>query len=199
MAEFDTIPVHNPMNEDWMHRFNGEAYILKAQETKFFPVGLAFHIAKHLSEKALAPELAKIKEEKPGQEDPRVPQLMIYDNPSRRIALYNILGTKELVETCVRNTNLKGFIGEMSVYDEYVANKTGQTVKATPVVKAEVPPPPPPAPAPQVKEPEVQTPPPPEPPKEEKKEDEVPPAAPPQVRRGRPPVTPPVVPSSKQD
>lgn len=195
MAEFDTIPVHNPMNEDWMHRFNGEAYGLKAGETKFFPVGLAFHIAKHLSEKALAPELMALKAKSGSEENPLVGQLIIYDNPSRRIALYNILGTKELVETCIRNTNLKGFIGEMSVYDEYVANKTGQAVKPTPVVKAEVPPPPPPAftPPPQVKEPEVETPPPaPEPPQVEKKaDDEIPPAAPPQVRRGRPPVTPP--------
>jgi hypothetical protein len=49
---------------------------------------------------------------------------MVYDNPQRRISLFEIFGSKEKVEACVNAYPFKGFIGEISEYDEYVVKAT---------------------------------------------------------------------------
>jgi hypothetical protein len=122
MAELDTVSVRNPSKDDFTVRFNGEPYTVLAGETKHYPLYLSFHIAKHLSDKLLQSELLKAtKGKQDSQFSPHVSQVMIYDTPKRRIALYDILKSKQLVEDCVKAFNFKGFIGEMSEYDDYVA------------------------------------------------------------------------------
>jgi len=130
MAELDTLTIYNPLKEDFLSRFNGELYKVPAQESKPFPQFLAFHIAKHLSDALMAPELLKIKKDtgKEGSNafNPRNAQLMIFDNTIRRKHLYDILGSKELVESCLKAFPFKAFVGifgEMKDYDEYVAKK----------------------------------------------------------------------------
>jgi hypothetical protein len=131
MAErYDSIPVFNPLTEDFMVRFNGEPYSIREGETKNWPSFLAYHIAKHLSDKMLQPELLRIKEEGANvMYNPKNAQLMVYDNVSRRKALYDILQSKDEVERCLGAFNFKGFIGDMNEYDSYVESKRP---KATP-------------------------------------------------------------------
>ena len=132
MAELDTINLRNPFHEDFTVNFNGEPYAIKHGETKTYPKFLAFHIAKHLSNRILGEEVIKLKAIKSDNPyRPEVAQLMIYDNPSRRIALYDILGSKERVEECIKTMNLKGFIGEMHIYDASVERKERRTKEAT--------------------------------------------------------------------
>ena len=139
MAEFDTIPLFNPLTEQFMVRFNGEPYILQPKETTYFPKGLAFHIAKHLSERLLAPKQLSLKEKTGREENPLVGQLINYDNVDRRIALFDILGKVDVVESCIKACNLKGFIGNISEYDDYVSKKTGIKVASATPVKADIP------------------------------------------------------------
>lgn len=130
MAELDTLWVHNPLPQDFKWRYNGEMYSVPAENGKSFPQGLAFHMAKHLSDACLAPQWEKLQKEKAsGEENQRVNQAVIYDTPQRRIALYDILGSKELVQECINAFNFKGFIGEMSVYDEYVEKEIAKKAK----------------------------------------------------------------------
>lgn len=127
MAEFDTTSIANPLKEDFAVNFNGERYEIGAGEKKSFPEFLAFHIAKHLSDKMLGDEIEKVKKaEKENPFNPRVGQMLVYDNPQRRMRLYDILGSKEKVEACINAYPFKGFIGEISEYDEYVANNTSK-------------------------------------------------------------------------
>jgi hypothetical protein len=124
MAELDVIKVSNPLGEEFSCRFNGELYKVPAESEAFFPHFLAFHMAKHLSDKMLSKEVEKTKKAKTDNPfNPKVAQVEIYDNPDRRIALYDILGTKELVEKCINAFPFKGFLGEMSDYDKYVEKK----------------------------------------------------------------------------
>ncbi len=132
MAEFETIEFTNPTKESFSVRFNGELYTVGAGETHSYPRFLAFHVAKHLSNKMLDKEAAKLREQ--FKESVYVPQeatLMNHDNPSRRIALYDILGSKVAVEECVTAIPFKAFIGEMSVYDSYVAKKESKLAPAS--------------------------------------------------------------------
>lgn len=131
MAEFDTTHIKNVLKEDFEVRFNGEMYSVPAGETKTFPEFLAFHIAKHLSDKVLSTEIAKVKEKnKDNPFNPQVAQLLVYDNAKRRIALFDILGSKELVERCINAYPFKDFIGTMEEYDKYVAkNQPTKSVK----------------------------------------------------------------------
>jgi hypothetical protein len=122
MAELDTIEITNPEKEDFEVRFNGELYTLKAGETKAYPKFLSFHIARHLSERMFGKLKEKLRK-KHGKDNPFVPQmstLFNHDNPERRKNLYNILKSKEFVEEAVVAYNLKGFVGEMKEYDDYV-------------------------------------------------------------------------------
>lgn len=132
MAEFDTVNIFNPLKEEFTARWNGEPYTLKAGERRTFPTFLAIHIAKHLSDKCLAPQVEAIKKEQTDNPyRPAVAQLMVYDNPKRRIALYTILGSKELVEQAVNASGYKGFVGNMSEYDDFVASTTTKKVQET--------------------------------------------------------------------
>ena len=128
MAELDTLRLVNPTKKDFEVRFNGELYKVGAGEEKSYPEFLAFHIAKHLSDEMLRVEIEKIrKQQSENPYRPQVGQLMVYDNAKRRIALYNILGSKTKVEDCIQSYPFKAFIGEMNEYDEYVAKV--ETVK----------------------------------------------------------------------
>lgn len=139
MAELDTVSVHNPLDHEFQVRFNGEIYTLPANSSRQYPQFLAFHIAKHLSDSMLRPEAEKTrKSNKENPYNPALGQLIVYDNPKRRIALYDIFGSRELVDECIANYPFKGFIGEISEYEEYVAKaekkgktETPATVEAT--------------------------------------------------------------------
>lgn len=127
MSELDTIAVYNPLDEDFSVRFNGELYKVPSKSEKHFPQFLAMHVAKHLSDVLLAPDLAKLKKENKGGVNtfnPKNAQLVIYDNPKRRIALYQILRSKEYVQSCIEAFPFKGFIGEMAEYDKFVEKQT---------------------------------------------------------------------------
>lgn len=122
MAELDTIGILNPTKEEFVGKFNGESYPLAAGAEKAFPEFLAFHLAKHLSDKMLSEEVEKIrKAQKDDPYRPQVGQMMVYDNPKRRIALYDIFRSKEKVQQCIESYPFKAFIGEMAEYDDYVS------------------------------------------------------------------------------
>lgn len=131
MAELDTIVVTNPTKDDFTVNFNGEPYFIGKSEQKAFPEFLAFHIAKHLSDKMLGEEVEKLRKEKTDNPyRPRVGQLMVYDNPKRRIALYQIFGDKDKVESCIAAYPFKGFVGEMREYDDFVTKESAKETKA---------------------------------------------------------------------
>ena len=122
MAEYETINLRNPLKEAFSVNFNGEPYKLEAGEEKSYPKFLAYHIAKHLSNQIIGAEIIKMKmkkEYREVRENPLNSQMMNYDNPQRRIALFDILQNKEAVQECVSVSPLKGFIGNMSEYDSY--------------------------------------------------------------------------------
>jgi len=123
--EFDSIEVVNPLDEEFTVRFNGQPYKLDAEERRSFPYFLGFHIAKHLSDKMLQPDLQKIKKEKGGNGEfnPKNAQLMVYDNPRRRMTLYEILGKEELVQACIEAFPFKAFIGEMKEWTQFLEKK----------------------------------------------------------------------------
>lgn len=130
MAELDTLAITNPMKEDFSVNFNGESYSIGAGANKSFPEFLAFHIAKHLSDKMLGEEVKKLKAKKSENPyRPEIGQMMVYDNPQRRITLYQILGTKDLVQQCIESYPFKGFIGEMDEYDKFVEKATKSSSK----------------------------------------------------------------------
>lgn len=127
MAEFDTVVLYNPTDEDYTHGFNGEPYTIEANTTKSFAQFVGFHLAKHLATKMVEDSISKKdKKEKPIM----VAQKLIYDNPDLRIALYKILKNKELVQKVIAAYPYKGFVGEMSIYEDFV-NKE-ETPKETP-------------------------------------------------------------------
>lgn len=137
MAELDTLLVTNPTKEDFQFRFNGELYEpIPAGASKSYPGFLAFFAAKHLSEKMLQPERVKlISAEEKAKGSPYVPAvsiLMNHDNVTRRKALYDILGGKQLVENCIITMNLKSFVGVMSEYDEYVVKQESPKLPTPP-------------------------------------------------------------------
>ncbi len=126
--EYDTVEVFNPLKEEFVVRFNGQPYKLASKEKKPYPFFLAFHIAKHLSDLLLQPELQKIKKERGnGEFNPKNAQLMVYDNPKRRMALYEILGKEELVQGCIEAFPFKAFLGVMKDWTDYLEDK--KTVK----------------------------------------------------------------------
>src|SRR3990167_10738018 len=112
MAELDTITLNNPTTEDFTWNYNGEPYTIKAGEQKNFAQYVGFDLAKHLSSKMMNDEVT------PEQKKDRAIELelahrMVYDNPRRRIALYKILKSKDLVQALVKAYPFKGFVGEM--------------------------------------------------------------------------------------
>lgn len=138
-SEFETIEITNPLEEAFKVRFNGELYTIEAGAFKSYPRFLAFHIAKHLSDKMLIPEVEKRqKKQKEGDVyNPQIAQLMIYDNSYRRILLYNILKSKIMVEECIKAFPFKGFIGEMDEYEEHVAKVEAPKVEKPKAPKTE--------------------------------------------------------------
>lgn len=133
-GEFDTITIYNPLGENFQARFNGELYSISAEAEKSFPVFLAFHMAKELSDRLLQPDLEKLKkdaskQQQPNPFNPKNAQLMVYDNPRRRITLFQVLRDKGLVEECLRAFPFKAFIGEMAEYDDFVVKATKKSEK----------------------------------------------------------------------
>lgn len=134
----DSIEITNPTSEDFTQRFNGEPYTIASKETKSYPGPLSFHIAKHLSTKMVQDDEKKTFTKK-DREDPnsrkhlKVAQLSTYDTHERRIALYKILGDKDLVLECIKRYPFKGFIGEMSVYEDFVQKKAKPESKSVEV------------------------------------------------------------------
>lgn len=128
MAEFDTISLVNPTKEDFLWKFNGEAYDLPAESTKVFAQFVGFHLAKHLSSKMVEAEATeeykKKKDVTPQQKGNAIAQRVVYDSPWRRIALYKILGNVESVEKCISLYPFKGFLGDMEIYKEFVAKSS---------------------------------------------------------------------------
>lgn len=137
-SQFETVEVLNPLSEEFKVRFNGELYRIEGETKKSYPRFLAFHVAKHLSDRMLVPELEKRnKKQKEGDVyNPLIAQLMIYDNAIRRITLYDILKSKFLVEECIKAFPFKGFIGEMADYDEHVAKLEEPKAPKVPKIKA---------------------------------------------------------------
>ena len=127
MAEFDSINLFNPIDEDFVHNFNGEPYTLKAKESKAFSKFVAFHLAKHLASKLVVAEVSKTDKTK----NPSiVTQRTVYDNPYLRIALYKILKDVKLVQEVVVAYPYKGFVGEMEIYQKFVEKAEAPEKKA---------------------------------------------------------------------
>jgi len=128
MAEFDTIELYNPTDEDFLWKFNGEQYILPASSSKAFAQFVGYHLAKHLSTKIIereaTEELKKKKEMTPQQRGTAIAQRVVYDSHWRRIALYQILKDTELVEKCISLYPFKGFVGNMELYKEFVTKSS---------------------------------------------------------------------------
>jgi hypothetical protein len=133
MSEFDSIKIHNPLDVDFTQNFNGESYLLKANETKDLAKFVAFHLAKHLSDKIIKEDHNKMVS--PKKKNWTVAQIMNYDNPFRRIALHKILGSREQIEKCLFQYNFKSFIGEMSDYENFVTSANEKIAKEEKVKK----------------------------------------------------------------
>lgn len=125
MNELETVRITNPTSTDFTHRFNGQPFTIKAGESKEFSKMVAFHLAKHLSTKMITEEAEK-RMTKKDRETPNaavhleIAQLATYDTHQRRIALYEILGDTNLVVEVIRAYPFKGFIGDMSLYEDFV-------------------------------------------------------------------------------
>lgn len=131
MAELDTLYLVNPTSEDFTHNYNGEPYTVKAGETKAFAKYVAYHLAKHLSSKMVQQEALKkatkdeLKELKVQNSafNAKLAQLAVFDTHERRIALYKILGDTQKVLDVIRSYPFKGFIGDMGLYEQFVAEE----------------------------------------------------------------------------
>lgn len=127
MSELDleSVTITNPTSEDFTWRFNGTPYSLKEKETKAFAKPVAFHLAKHLSTKMIVDEASQLITKKDA-ENPnaavhtKIAQLGTYDTHERRIALYKIFGDGSRVIEVIQRYPFKGFIGEMSLYQDFV-------------------------------------------------------------------------------
>jgi hypothetical protein len=143
MAELDQIRVINPKDEPFEVRKNGELYTLPANFDGQYPQHLARHIAKYLSDKLINEEVVKLRKsfEKKKEELPgiREIQMTMYDNPMRRMFLYDILRDKTEVERTIKSypqfksqDGKENFIGDITEYDDYVNNLEA---KEAPVVE----------------------------------------------------------------
>lgn len=100
-SEFDLIDVVNPTPKDFMVRFNGEPYEIRAGEKRQFPQFIGRHVAKHLSDKMVAESFNKDQEKAKKKKEPlpdieKVTRTM-YDTIERRKFLFDILGDSEEV------------------------------------------------------------------------------------------------------
>jgi len=131
MSKLETIAITNPTKNDFTHRYDGEPYTIKAGEDRVETKDVAFHLAKHLSNLILAEENpkkdpTKITEKEAAKEGVRFAQLMVYDNPKRRVALYRILNSAPHVQELIGAYHFKGFIGEMDDYKKFVIKAEGK-------------------------------------------------------------------------
>lgn len=124
MAELESVQIHNPTSQDFTWNYNGEPYTVKAGETKSFARPVSFHLAKHLSSKMIDEEFrakhAGADFRKDQQIAGELAQLAVFDNPFRRIALYKIFKDVQPVLEVIKAYPFKGFIGEMSEYENFV-------------------------------------------------------------------------------
>jgi len=143
MAELDQVYICNPTDEHFEQRYNGEVYSLKVHEETTLPYHLARHLAKHLSDRMMREEFRKIEQDflkkhktlTPTQVDQQLgtkkTMMTMQDIPERRIALYKVLQSKkEVLEVIKAYPQFKaevskgetkfGFIGEISIYDDFV-------------------------------------------------------------------------------
>lgn len=124
-----SVTITNPTSEDFTWGYNGEAYTIKAGETTAYAKPVSYHLAKHLSTKMIV-ETVKNKMTKKEAAEPKSPvhvkvsQLSIYDTHERRIALYKILKDTQKVVELISRYPFKGFIGEMSEYENFVKAET---------------------------------------------------------------------------
>lgn len=128
MAELDTVVLYNPTLKDFTWKYNGEPYRIMAKERKPFAKYVGFHLAKHLSTQMLH-EAMTPEERKDRTKEAELAQRIVYDNPDRRIALYKIFGSKELVQEVINHYPFKGFQGEMSVYEKFVEKELAKESK----------------------------------------------------------------------
>jgi len=132
--EYESVVITNPTSEDFTRRWNGEPYEIKANETKGFAKFIAFHLAKHLSTKMLDGDFPKKKkflnEQERNTEALKYSNLMLFDNPKRRIALFKILNDVQLVMGVIMAYPFKGFmegeyLGYMQDYKDFVEKSGG--------------------------------------------------------------------------
>lgn len=131
MDNLESIDITNPTEDDFTWRYNGIPYTVKAGETKAFARPVAYHLAKHLAIKMITEEASK-KVTVKDRENPhaavhvKISQLSTYDTPELRVALFQVLGNGDAVLDVVKRYPFKGFIGEMSLYENFVTKSAGK-------------------------------------------------------------------------
>jgi hypothetical protein len=124
MAELDIINVFNPTSEDFTHGFNGEDYTIEAGKIRPLSQYVGFHLAHHLAKKMVEAEITKAEK----KNNPTIlSQRQVYDNPWLRVALYKILKSTDLVQQVISVYPYKGFIGDMGIYEKFVAKEESQS------------------------------------------------------------------------
>lgn len=147
MKEFESVLITNPTAEDFTWRWNGEPYTIKVGETKGFASPVSFHLAKHLSTKMIDKDFPRKKkfanDVERNQEANRFSQLVLFDNPRRRIALFKILNDVKLVMEVIKSYPFKGFLegdylGHMDDYKNFVKENGGtfEEVKGKPTLES---------------------------------------------------------------
>lgn len=141
MSELDQIYVENPFDEDYILRYNGEAYKLGPHEGRAMAQHLARHFAKHMSDKLCAEDFvkAKTKFEKNGKKmpDPLKTQITMFDSPERRIALFKCLRNKdEVLATLLAYPQFKAELtpegkvynltGDPKKYEDFIESESEQ-------------------------------------------------------------------------
>ena len=125
MDNLESVEITNPTAEDFTWRYNGTPYTIAKGETKAFARPVAYHLAKHLAIKTIV-DSASAKITKKEQENPnaaihvKIAQLATYDTHELRIMLYKILKDGDSVLNVIKGYPFKGFIGEMSLYEDFV-------------------------------------------------------------------------------
>ena len=133
MAELAQIRVVNPTDEEYVVYKNGEPYAVRPNSDTTYPHHLARHMAKVMSDQMITKDVfaerAKFKKTKEVFPEIREIQMTMYDNPQRRIYLYQILRDKTEVERTIKaypqfktDDVRQNFVGEMSEYDDWVSD-----------------------------------------------------------------------------
>ena len=128
MSELEAVAITNPTEKDFTWQYNGEPYTIPSGETKAFAKNVSFHLAYHLSRRMLEDGFVfskkkNLTEQERNKEATKFSQLLLYDNPNRRTALFKILRDTSLVQACLMKypISMRGFIegGHMGTMDEY--------------------------------------------------------------------------------